>query len=227
VDPVGGLHVIPAVGRYRGGPSLLLHFDGSGTALVDSSPNACSVTAFGSATQSTDQAKFGPASLKVNGGYARTINAALIIGTQDFTYDCWVYANSLSGETYLLDTRYASGNENGIGVGQLNGEPFFYDGNTFIGRNPSLPLLTIGAWHHVEVGRQGSTIYLFLDGVLIATGTGFSNDFVSNNYVIGAVQYYPIGVEPFNGYIDEAHLVIGHCLNTSSFTPPTAPYPPP
>lgn len=227
-----GYHMIPPFCRYRSSvPStVLLHFEGVGTAIVDSSSNSITVGTTGSVTQSTSQAKFGTKSLALTGGYITlgvsppTGSPFLIPGTQNFTIDFWAYFTALPAESYMFDSRTGFGTTSGFGILQQSGKLGFFDGA--VGTVTPTAVITPNAWHHIEVGRQGTTIYMFVDGVLVATGT-YGNNWSSGFWIVGAVQFSPPGVEPMTGFIDEFHGLIGTCLHTANFTPPTAPYPPP
>lgn len=216
--------MIPAVGRYRvpvGPPStILLHFEGA--TIVDSSTNHITVTPNGSAALSTAQVKFGLQSLALSGGYAVANDSRLIVGSQDFTVDCWVYFTALGGQNFILDTRNGGGTDSGFALYMGSGILFYYDGaSNLINSSASIPL---NSWHHVEVGRSSGVVYMFVDGVL--QGTGADTHSKSNSFwVIAAGQFFPIGVSPMQGYMDEFHGLLGTCLHTANFTPPTSPYP--
>lgn len=141
--------------------------------------------------------------------------AAVNIGTSDFTVECWIYILGGSGNRHMFTTNSNSGlGFNVNSSGQLNislsGVVSIISGAT------TLPLNT---WIHVAGTRTGTTFRLFLNGVQDATVTA-SYNFSSNSSVrVG----YESGSQYFNGYISNLRLVIGSCLYSSNFTPSTSP----
>lgn len=198
--------------------ALLLHFEGA--VLTDANPNPL-IFNIGSCTLSATQAKFGTQSLFMNGGYSFGTNAKTIINAHDFTVDFWAYTTSVGSLGFFTDSRQDGTNTSGFAIFVQGGLLAFSDGAVSM-FGPAMPL---NAWHHVEVCRSGTTVYLFLDGVIVATGT-YGNNFLSAGWVLGAAQYSPIGAAPIFGYMDEFHIVNGTALHTANFTPPTAPYTP-
>jgi len=81
-----------------------------------------------------------------------------------------------------------------------------------------------GAFHHVEVVKNGTAWYLFLDGHLEASAA-------QSNTPQDGVNDLTIGREPFNtgrdfhGWIGGWRRTNGVALHTADFTPPPAPFP--
>lgn len=198
---------------------LLLHFEGS--TIVDSGKHFISITPSGGAALSTSNPKFGTQSLALTGGYLPINNSALVIGLQDFTNDLWCSFTAFSSQTFILDSRTGAGTANGYGLFENSGKIVYYDGtNNLIISTTTLALNTM---HHIQVCRASGIVYLFIDGVLQGTGTDGGNK-VSSQWTIGAGQFFPEGVSPMTGFMDEFHLLIGTATNTTSFTPPTSAY---
>ncbi len=222
--------MIPAVTRRRNGDvsvgvaTLLMDYEGD--SVVDRSGNGITISQH-DCTIVNEQFKFGSTALKVNGSYLSLNDPKMVVGTQDFTIDMWVYSTDLSGEKFFSDSR-DNGSDGCAFIYHTGGAIGFYDGN-YIGSDSagqSGAVLTGNAWHHVEVGRSSGTIYLFLDGELVAQSAAgaYPKEYSSESWVFHAGQYFPIGVETMPGYADEVRVVIGTCVHTTSFTPPTAPY---
>ena len=84
--------------------------------------------------------------------------------------------------------------------------------------------MSTGTWYHVAATRTGGKIYLFLDGVLLGSGTANTETIFNgtSKLTVGALNE---GADDFaNGWIDEILLVDGTGLWSASFTPPTAAY---
>lgn len=82
-----------------------------------------------------------------------------------------------------------------------------------------------GQWHHVAVTRQGSTLRMFADGVLIGTGTSSAN--YTSTVARLSIGYQVQGDSryPFKGGIDDVRITKGVARYTANFTPPAAPFP--
>jgi hypothetical protein len=84
--------------------------------------------------------------------------------------------------------------------------------------NDYLSGLISGVFNHYELTRQGTTVRLFINGNLLATVTfsgSISIDTIGAGYAGTSNQIF--------GNMDEV-IILGECLHTASFTPPTAPY---
>ena len=196
--------------------TLLFHFEGA--TLLDANPNPL-VFDIHTCALTSAQAKFGTQSLQLSGGFSFGSNGRTIIGTNDFTVDFWAYITSTGSLSFFFDTRTDGSTSSGFAIYSPGGALAFSDGSVSI-VGPAVPL---NSWHHIEVCRSGTTVYLFLDGVIVASGT-YANTFLSPTWVLGAAQFSPIGADPIIGYMDEFHIVNGTALHTANFTPPTAPY---
>ena len=82
--------------------------------------------------------------------------------------------------------------------------------------------LAVNTWYHIAFVRNTDTLYIFVDGVQVATGS------YGNNWPSTAVGNVRIGTNRgdtwfVNGYMTDVRLVKGTALYTSNFTPPTSP----
>jgi YD repeat-containing protein len=226
---------------YSGNVVLLLHGDGAdgSTVFLDSGPSPKTAVVGGGAQISTAQSRYGGASMKFNGTSSLLTYAhdtTLNLASGDFTIEASVYINSLAFNNVILQkdqsfgTTYPSYGLYVTTTGQLAG--LVATGNS-AGFGQTLfsatGLITTGQFYHVAFTRQGSTLRLFVNGVLVqtATQTGIALD-GGKPLVIGR---YPSGGGTadnwFNGYIDELRITKGVARYTVSFTAPTAAYPGP
>jgi hypothetical protein len=203
--------------------SLLLHMDGSNgsTTFTDSSSGNVACVARGNATVSTTQSKFGGASLVVNGTSQTCVTCATTsvhaFGTADFTIEGWVYLNSIGSDKKIFDFSYVDGvmlqlypTTSSLWIKNTN-----YDFAT--------THLPTGQWVHLAVTRASNAINLWIDGTSRASGTNSTNIAASNELAIGAESGAREG--NINGYVDEFRITKNVARYTSSFTPPTAPFP--
>jgi hypothetical protein len=93
--------------------------------------------------------------------------------------------------------------------------------NASITSTATIPLF---AWAHIAVSWDGTTLRLFVNGVLSASTTSFSpfNSGVTNTG-IGNFSANPTISGFFTGYLSNPRVVKGTAVYTSNFTPPTAP----
>jgi hypothetical protein len=206
----------------------LLHFDGSNgsTVFTDQVPGR-TWTRTGTATISNAQSRFGGTSLSVpiSSGLALSSPGAEWLMPGDFSIECWMYCKDNGGTAGALTINTSLGA--GVNVGPTSG-----------GFSVSISLSTnatrstgdgggsiYNRWVHVFAGRQGTTTYLACNGSMAA----FTNETANMGGTVTAVRagwMASVGGSPLH-FIDELRITKGVCRYTSSFTPPTAPYPNP
>lgn len=196
--------------------ALLLHADGANgsTTFTDTSPSPKSVTTVGGSL-STDQAKFGPSSLKCGSGIRYDASLAAIAG--DFTAECFVYFGSSPKWATMINL--GNGFSGGFLFRQSNsssGEVYFGSTALSFTFTPSL-----NTWYHYAVSRIGSTVRLFINGTLIATWT---NSFSIPAGVCRLGQSSHQASEVLNGFLDEVRITIGVGRYAATFTPPVLPF---
>lgn len=185
--------------------TLLRHFDEEDSKILKSSVSLSNTTK-----------KYGEASAYFNNNnyieYASDSN--LLSG--DFTIDYWYY------EEEQFTTGYAPH----IDFGNYGLSFGIYNGNFTILQQmvgfieADIPQMEAKKWTHIAIVRQGTTMYVFLDGILNGTytvsGTLSTTSFtigkdVSTNYLLDA-------------YIDELRITKGNAIWTSNFTVPNKEY---
>lgn len=203
------------------------------------------LTLAGAAAVSAAQSKFGGYSLGVNTGGTDTGSASFpftdesgYFGTGDFTIGLWVYLPATWSTFYRSPIGDWRGSYKGswcLFIGDNATSPihrpmFFIEGlaNPFLASSASLP---IAQWAHIAVTRTGTTLRMFLNGVMVAKGTIAAGLVIGGNKSaiwpvrIGANQ---VGAsDTWRGYIDDVRITHGVSLYSSdaSFTPPAAALP--
>jgi len=214
---------------YTDPSTALLHFDGTNGSTTFTDVFGSSWSAVGGAALSTTQQKFGPSSLGLGGGVLiGTSNDIFAPLTQDWTFEAWVYANSLSGSTVVFGSQ-GSG-FSGCLCFFNNGDMFMLCGSADGSTNWSVAIstpsavLSTGSWHHGAWVRYGSTFTMYLDGVAQTPTGSYSGSIIKGmtGQAIGSANGSPNST--WNGFIDEARITMGKAVYTANFTPPSAPF---
>ena len=193
----------------------------SATTVTDASTNNFTVTRVGDARPNTFT-PFGYGSTYFDGGttyISAADNAALQMGSGDFTVELWWFPTTLTGYQTLFDKGYNT-------AGGLALQTSSASLSVVIGG--AVPI-TAGAfvantWHHIAVTRSGSTVTLYVNGISVGTGTSSATLNSTHNLGIGAsTNQTGNGYYPATGYISNVRVVKGTAVYTAAFTPPTAP----
>lgn len=205
---------------------LLMGFDGAdaSTAFTDESSYGHSVTANGNAQIDTAQSKFGGSSLLLDGSgdYLSLADQALWdLGSADFTVECWVRPNAVSGRFLRQDGGYSA----------AAGWVLMWESNSLRFNTYATSQLQVyetvgswtgptGQWYHLAADRSGSTWRAYRDGVMVAKAT-------RSGAIAGSNQPLIIGGPDCNGWMEEVRITKGVARYASDggFTPPTAAFP--
>ena len=211
---------------------LLLHADGLGNTFVDSAFNNNDVTAYGHATQTTTQYKFGSESAYFDGNgddYLSVPDSAdWDLGSSDFTVDAWIYSTGFND--YNTICFYGTLGDRGWSLQLVSDDyiKFYYTtgGSGDAGVQVAYPFV-VDTWYHVAVTRTNGKIYFFVNGsVLNGGGTAFTDitHHAESPFVIGRFGDYDAGSHSFKGYIDEFRLSKGIARWTSDFSTSSVAY---
>jgi hypothetical protein len=216
-----------ATDPYFSSTSLLLHMDGANgsTTFIDSSSNALAATRYGTPIVSTDQNKFGGASGYFNGSsdYITYSSANLFDFAGDFTVEGWwhfLQVNQVQGYSIIfcaieLDRLQLATVGNAI--------QFYFNGPQLLNYSYTVSNL-LNTWTHVAITRSGTTVRMFLNGTLVASGTSSASPDLSG-LGLGKQLNNSIYHGYFNGYIDEFRVTKGVARYTANFTPATSAFP--
>jgi hypothetical protein len=162
----------------------------------------------------------GSAYMDGTGDYLRTASNVSLGST--YTFEAWVYFNSVLSGANAENSLFGSGAANGVdfGYGGSTGTRWFMAifgaGFTIESANTTIQLNT---WYHVAWVKNGTTGTIYVNGVQVATGTYNPSSVPTTALSIGS--YGTVGT--ITGYISDARYVDGTALYTTTFTPPTAP----
>ena len=196
---------------------LLLNM-ADGQAIDSAAQN--NMTLAGNANTSTDQAKFGTASLHLDGtgDYAEVTSGIGAWSTGNFTVEGWYYLTALAQYDNLFDFR-TSGNTSHLDI-YFDDDPLrmhvFFGGADRINANAATPT---NEWVHIAVVRNGSTTTLYQNGTSLGTSTTVTT-FTEGALRIGnrySGDYY------MQGYVDDFR-VSNMARYTGNFTAPAEPF---
>ena len=171
-------------------------------------------TADGNAQLSTAQAKFGSASLLLDGtDDFVTSDDNIDLSSGDFTVDMWIRPTSVTGYKGL----WQSGTSSLLNVyligdqvqGTVAGSTTLFLSSTRISAN---------VWTMISVEREGNVHRLYINGALEASSS------TANRSDDGVFAIGKNGFGDFNGYIDEVRLSSTARYEGTSFTEPTSNY---
>jgi hypothetical protein len=200
--------------------TLLIHADGNGSTFVDSSRTPQTITAFGNATQSASQSKFGGKSLSLDGSSSiRTdSSAAFGFGTGDFTVEFFLYYTGSTGYVFFFLNNDSSGPYVGYGLNTGTKRPWVWNnGNVVVGNTD----VTNDMWQHHAVVRRNGVMTLYLDGVAIGSAAFTADLGTSRPLNIGNNGS---GGQSTSGFID-AFRVTKSARYDANFTPATTAFP--
>jgi hypothetical protein len=216
--------VTVGVDAFFASVALLLHMDGSGTSFADSSGTTKTISAFGNATQSDTQSKFGGNSLYLDGAshcIAGPYSSFDLAGA--FAVECWFYPLAQDATNRSL-FHIHTGAPRGLHVSYRNGN-LAADNGLAAGVTASGSGLSANSWHHIAVTRSGgtgSTLSLFVDGTRV--GQYSSQDLGSTTTLLLGWYQDQISTQRASGYIDDFRLTVGSdrgYTDLSTITVPT------
>jgi hypothetical protein len=130
-------------------------------------------------------------------------------GTSDFTVS-FVLQTTVSGPQAVLGDRVTSGAGNFFGVRMAQGKLIVElcqdtSGTNYVGITSSRTV-NDGAFHQIAIVRSGTSLKLFIDGVLdtSATSAGVTNQSAAQNFLLGAEN--PASYPNYNGLLDEVRI---------------------
>lgn len=204
----------------------LLHFDGADGSTTFTDQTGKTWTANDNAQIDTAQYKFGGASGLFDGSgdyIGASASSDWAFGTGDFTVELFARFYSHT-KTMTLAGNYVSGGVHGWSFqrrSDTNTIRFGY-GDTALIDVSWTP--TDGVWYHLAVCRAGTSLRIFVDGTQIGSTVTNGTD-ISNTSGLNIGRLAGLGIQYFNGHVDEARITKGVARYTANFTPPSAPFP--
>ena len=218
----------PSGDPYWTSVSLLTNFENNLT-FQDGSTNNFAITRTGTVNPSLNTPFTGGVggSEYFNGAsrISAPNNAALQLGSGNFTIELWLYLPSISGTKTFVQTSNASFGDLSYGILVSGTSCVYYLSSTGVAWDVALGVsmgtVAANTWYHLALVRNGTTITPYLNGVAGTTTTTSATLYAFTSPVnFGG---YPAGIDYLTGFISNARIVKGTAVYTSAFTPPTAP----
>jgi hypothetical protein len=201
---------------------LLLHGNGSDASTTILDATGKTVTVVGSTQLDTAQKQWGTASILFSGSgdYLTVADSAdWIIGSGDFTIELWARWSSNVNAVFVAQDvdannvwyfRYFA-SSNRLELSLKSGGTWLID---YYGASWTP---TNNTWHHIAVTRNGSTINIFVDGVIKGTTSSSATfpDF-STPLKIGATTNW--SAFSTTGWFDDLRFTVGVCRYSADFS---------
>ena len=193
--------------------------------FIDNSTNNFTINVLGDSSVSS-ASPFTSSSVLFDGtGDYLTIadNAALQMGSGNFTIEYWWYPNSIAGYQTPYDKGYTGAGGLLLQTGNGDGRTIVYaSGSAVVTSNTAL---IANSWTHMALVRNGTNLTLYQNGISVGSVTNSTNFNNANTAGLGgnATGASFAGQYPINGYISNLRSVKGTAVYTSAFTPPAAP----
>lgn len=213
---------------------ILLHLNSAGSPDVLSAVNTLGSpqtwTFNGNAFIDTTDFKFGNGSLKLDGAsdwISTPDSPDFTLGASDFTIDFWFKCNAPTGvQRQIAGQASSATNTSFLFYRETDNKIYFdwSDGTNFVSPLSSTSTFTNlinTGWHHCAVVRAGTSMRLYIDGVLEASTT-FSGT-IPDCTVPMQVGSVNSQASSWLGWLDEFRMVVGLARWTAAFTPPTSP----
>jgi hypothetical protein len=207
--------------------TMLLHGDGTNGAqnntFLDSSSNNFTITRNGTATQGSFSPYGSNWSNYFDGSSSYLTvpySANLSFGTGDFCVEFWLYWTGGANENNAIMNN-AGGGLN-IKLSATNPANWALE-NSYVGQVADFGTApTKNTWHHIAVTRSSGTLYAFIDGTQVFSGSNSTNFTNPSTWYIGA-NGYSVSTYYIIGNLSNLRIVVGSAVYTSNFTPSTTP----
>lgn len=208
--------------------TLLLNGDGTNgkqnNTFVDGSTNNFTITRNGTPTQGSFSPYGSLWSNYFNGStdyITAAANTNLALGSGDFTVEFWAYLTANPSGAMIASVRLSNGGSAGTwGVYSNDGGKWSFK-EVVVSPTTNVASATapvLNTWTHVAIVRSGTSLKIYLNGVLDATGTSSTN-FNNISYPFRAMwDSFSIYT---GGYLSNFRIVKGTAVYTSNFTPST------
>jgi hypothetical protein len=193
---------------------------GSGDPFTVNTPQRLTSTGILQVANDFDEVSLTAGSVAFNGTsqYLSVPGNAAFQFTADFTVECWIYLQKVTGFQVIVG-QYPSAGVFGWMLQMNNGATMraIFNNSVTTGAISASTALTANRWYHVALTRSGTGITLWFNGTSVGTSTLSGNIGTVTDAVWigngGATDYV-------QGYISNVRIVKGTAVYTATFVPP-------
>lgn len=204
--------------------SLLLRMDGQhgSTTFTDLSPTPKAMTVNGNTTVSAALPLFSNTTFfDGTGDYLSTpANTAFAFGTGDFCAECWLYVTNF-GSNYIQYLTTAGSFTNFSFQIRPTAQLSFWNASSETAFGPTGAVVA-RRWNHIAMSRASGVMRAFLNGQQMGNAATINTN-LGNTATIQFPATNTYNSQPC--YMAELRVTKGAARYTSSFAPPTAPFP--
>jgi hypothetical protein len=230
-----GLRLTKGVARYtssfvperfyipRNKSLLAVNFTGANgsTSFTDIGPYARTLTAVGNAQIQSNKLE-----LDGSGDYVTVPDSSLFtLSGTDFTIEAFGVQADAFATAATLVSKYNSSGSARAWIFQLSGTGLSYsswsDGSTLSDSLGAPTTITIGNVYDLAVVREGTTVSLYIDGVLFASGTFDAQTADTSALLVIGAQASPANY--LNGRLSAVRITKGALYSGASYTIPSLP----
>lgn len=195
--------------------------DGS-TTFTDASTYNRTATRYGSVTVSTAQSVYGGSSIRIPASSCLLWDDDDIfdVGSGDFTVAMWTRFDSIALADFFNNYGSSTATSGLFMQCESNGSLAAYlcSGGSYTAIASAASTLLANTWQHIEIGRSGNTVRLFVGGLVKATlSYSLAINTTTAKLRLGAET--DTGGYGMSGYVDDLIIVKGECLHTADFVP--------
>jgi len=210
---------------------LLMHMNGEndGTVFLDDSPSPKTATSYGGACTKTSIKRIGNASAFFDGTDDVIIipdNADFHFSNNNFTVSCWVKRSTTQSAPQQLicqsDTS-AANTSFSLSFTAGNYPTTWVHSSSTLYQATSSTVITDTNWHHLSAIRNGTILYLYVDGIAAGSVSVGSISVNNSTSSMGIGRYGGYDGYRFPGYIDELAIWNGIAIPIADLYPARAP----
>ena len=153
-------------------------------------------------------------------------NPASVLGTNDFTMECWVYCTNNSGYGEMMAINLSGGSYAAARVVHVSGTIYFLCSSSpgnWINTTSVGGAVTTGSWIHFAAVRYGNNFNLYKNGTSIISYSSSASLYNASGQSTVAGMLNQSFTGSFIGFFSNVRFVNGTAVYTSNFTPPTSP----
>lgn len=147
-------------------------------------------------------------------------NAAFTFGTGNWTIEAWIFPRNTSSQVAIVSNYTATQGQFQVrrnATNRLEVVTSYGSINTTTGAST---FITPNQWNHIAVVRDGTTQYMYVNGVQDTSTLLVSTSAITNTGQVVRVGVEAATVNPFLGFISNVRIVVGTAVYTTNFSPP-------